>query len=87
MKNNRWLVLILVGVVIGLVAGMLIPRLLSLVNAEAYAQGAAPKRIQLVRTGIMLDPEYGKPYWERWQDPETKVICYVGSKGFSCVRY
>lgn len=85
MKNNRWL--ILAAVTMGLVVGMLIPRLQSLVSTEAYARGVAPKQIQFVKTAIILTPD-GQPGIERWQDPETKVFCYVTPQGlgFSCAR-
>ena len=79
----------------GTLVGACIVLLLSVfLKTKAYAQGAAPKTVQFVRTAIMTDPS-GQPGIERWQDPETKVVCYVtpnGSRvlwhevGFSCVK-
>jgi len=78
----------------GLLVGLLIAQLwIPSRWTRVYAQGTGAKQVRFVLTGNMTTPG-GKPGVERWQDPETKAVCYVttGSDilwhevGFSCVR-
>ena len=86
MRGSRWLTP--ADFMIGLIVGVLMALFWGpFLKTEAYAQSAAPKQVQFVKTAILLTPA-GKPSFERWQDPETKVFCYATPQGvaFSCAR-
>ncbi len=67
---------------IGLIAGLTVRPGLS---REAYAQ--ISQKVLFLRTAEMVTPD-GREGPERWQDPDTRIVCYVSthSGAFSCAR-
>lgn len=86
MKNARSILIVSLAVafVVGLSAGL---ASVVLFNTEAPAQAAVARTVQFVKTADVTTPD-GANLYERWEDPEYKIVCYVFlvSRQLSCTK-
>jgi len=84
MNRNHWLSTTIFAM--GLLTGLFVAHFLTpYFTTEVHAQTSPSKKVMFVKTATMVNPS-GKADIERWQDAETKVVCYAAPTGLSCVK-